>query len=276
MTTLKVPGATIHYEVSGSGPVLLMIPGAPADGGGFAGLAGYLADRYTVVRYDLRGTSRSPLDGPPEDLPIELHVDDAHRLLTEVGGGEPAYLLGCSGGAMIGLDLVVRHPDQVRALVAHEPPSMSLLPDAAKWQAAIEDVYQTYRQAGAGAGMGKFIGVATSGGTPSGPPQMPDMSQLPPEALESMARLQANSEIFLAHMLRTSTTHVPDIEALRASEARIVIAVGETSKGQMPHEVGVVLADRLGSAALTVPGDHTGFSMHPREFADALDNALHG
>jgi pimeloyl-ACP methyl ester carboxylesterase len=34
--TLRVPGATLHYEVCGTGPVLLLIPGGPADAGGFA------------------------------------------------------------------------------------------------------------------------------------------------------------------------------------------------------------------------------------------------
>lgn len=33
--TLKVPGASLYYEVRGSGPVLLMMPGGPADAGAF-------------------------------------------------------------------------------------------------------------------------------------------------------------------------------------------------------------------------------------------------
>jgi pimeloyl-ACP methyl ester carboxylesterase len=61
--TLQVPGATLYYEVSGSGPMLLLIPGGPADAGVFADLAGFLADRYTVVAYDPRGNSRSVTDG---------------------------------------------------------------------------------------------------------------------------------------------------------------------------------------------------------------------
>ena len=59
--TLKVPGARIYYEIYGSGPVLLMIPGGPADAGVFTALAQCLADRYTCVPYDPRGNSRSDL-----------------------------------------------------------------------------------------------------------------------------------------------------------------------------------------------------------------------
>src|SRR5262245_50305875 len=109
--TLKVPGATIYYEVRGSGPLLLMVPGSPADAAAFAGIADALADRYTVVTYDQRGTSRSSLDGPPpENLPIEDLGADAHRLLAFFTS-EPAYVLGCSGGAITGLDLVARYPE---------------------------------------------------------------------------------------------------------------------------------------------------------------------
>ncbi|MEU0486292.1 hypothetical protein ABZ260_44925, partial [Streptosporangium sp. NPDC006013] len=70
---LKVPGATLHYEVRGTGPVLLLICGGVYDAAGYAALAGQLADRYTVVSYDRRGNSRSPLDGPPEQQSIDAH-----------------------------------------------------------------------------------------------------------------------------------------------------------------------------------------------------------
>ena len=83
---LKVQGAQIYYEVQGTGPVLLMIPGGPTDAGIFAPLAGLLSDRYTVVRYDPRGNSRSVLDGPPEDQRMDLHGDDAAQLLAMLSG----------------------------------------------------------------------------------------------------------------------------------------------------------------------------------------------
>src|SRR5687768_8768452 len=47
---LTVPGASLYYEVSGSGPVLLLIPGGPADAGIFALIVDPLAANYTVVR----------------------------------------------------------------------------------------------------------------------------------------------------------------------------------------------------------------------------------
>ena len=65
--SLKVPGASTYYEVRGSGPVLLMMPGGPADASAFRQIAGHLDSSYTVVTYDPRGLSHSTLDSPIQD-----------------------------------------------------------------------------------------------------------------------------------------------------------------------------------------------------------------
>jgi pimeloyl-ACP methyl ester carboxylesterase len=139
--TVKVPGATLYVEVRGSGPVLLGISGGPTDAGMFSDLAGRLADRYTVVSYDQRGHSRSALEDEPEDIPVALHANDAAAILAVVTD-EPAYVYGNSGGGTIGLELVARHPDLVRTLVAHETFLIELMPDAARWRSEFEDISQ--------------------------------------------------------------------------------------------------------------------------------------
>jgi pimeloyl-ACP methyl ester carboxylesterase len=153
--TLQVPGGSLYYEVRGSGPVLLMIPGGAMDADGFASLADCMADRYTVVTYDCRGNSRSPNQGPREAMTVTVFADDAHRLLAAVGP-EPAYVLGSSGGAIYALDLVARYPDQVRAMVAHEPPVAALLPDAAHWRALMQEVCDTCERDGVFPALRKF------------------------------------------------------------------------------------------------------------------------
>src|SRR3954471_7582696 len=75
--SVTVPGARLYYEATGSGPVLLLIHGAPADAGVFAPIVDLLAEDYTVVQYDTRGISRSQTDGPPEEIPVSVHADDA-------------------------------------------------------------------------------------------------------------------------------------------------------------------------------------------------------
>ena len=108
-----MPGAEIYYEVRGSGPILLIIPGGPQDAGVFADVSRHLADRYTVVAYDPRGNSRSTFDGEPEELSLDVQADDAAALIGALGGG-PAYVFGTSGGAQIGLNLAARYPELVR------------------------------------------------------------------------------------------------------------------------------------------------------------------
>ena len=109
--TLKVPGANLYYEMRGSGPTLLLISGGPTDANVYAGIAPLLAGSYSVVTYDPRGNSRSTLDNPITDLTIDIHGDDAARLLDAVGQG-PAYVFGNSGGALIGLNLAARYPEK--------------------------------------------------------------------------------------------------------------------------------------------------------------------
>ncbi|WP_328601297.1 alpha/beta fold hydrolase [Actinomadura physcomitrii] len=271
MRTLDVPGASLHYEVRGSGPVLLLICGGIYDAAGYAGLAGLLADRCTVVAYDRRGNSRSPLAGPPGRQEVAVHADDASRLLAEVGGG-PAFVFGNSSGAQIALEFAVRHPEQVRALVAHEAPLLGLLPDAAHWESVIADVERAYRDGGVGPAMGVFgaamgmSGGGESGGEAAEPPR--------PEMLEMFARFEKNTDFFIGYEVPGFGRHVLDVAALRESPVSITVAVGAESAGEPPHRAGLALAERLGGPAETYPGDHGGFGAEAPAFADRLAKAF--
>jgi clorobiocin/coumermycin A biosynthesis protein CloN7/CouN7 len=265
---LDVPGARLYYERRGSGPLLLMI-GSPMDSSGFAPLAGALADRYTVVTYDPRGIANSSRQDNAEDVTPAQQADDVHRLLS-VLGGEPADVFGSSGGAVVGLALVTAHPDQVRTLVAHEPPVVELLPEAAQLRAEIQDIYDTHRAEGAEKAMQKFLAHAGLG---EGPAQGADAPQWEPSP-EQLARMRATTEHFLAHLLRPTTRYRPDIEALRAASTRIVVAGGATSKGQLANRTAVALADQLGTTVVDFPGDHGGFLAFPEQFGRLLDQVL--
>ena len=268
--TLRVPGASIYYEVRGSGPVLLMMPGGPADAGAFRRIAGYLDSHYTVVTYDPRGLSHSPLEGPVKDERIvQIFADDAHRLLAATSK-EPAFVFASSGGAVIALELVARHPAQVRTLVPHEPPAPALLPDPARARAAMEEIVQTYRAAGIGPAMQKFM-VQT--GIRSGPPPPPP-GEPTPEMREAMAQMQKNMDFWLGHYFLAISAYEPEFDALKAGPTRIVPGVGEESRGELANEGGLGLAKRLGTQAVVFPGAHGGFESHAPEFATKLREVL--
>jgi pimeloyl-ACP methyl ester carboxylesterase len=265
---LEVPGARLHYEVRGAGPVLLVVPGMPADAGLYSVLARRLAGSFTVVTYDPRGVSRSRLDGPPEDQRVEVHADDARRVLEAVGAG-PADVLTDSISGLVGLHLAVSEPDRVRTLVVFEPPATELLPDRERWRAFYEGLHDTYRGQGLYPALHQFGEAAGLGGEPPDPD--PD-----PETAAAMARMEQNLDFWLAHVLRPSFLgYTPEIARLRAVPARIVVAIGDASA---PHQVSYrtthALAEQLGTTPLAVPGDHEAVTRHPGELAELLRRVL--
>lgn len=268
--TLKVPGAMLYYEVQGTGPLLLIIPGGPQDAGVFSELSQRLADRYTVVTYDPRGNSRSTFDGEIKPLLMDEQADDAARLIEALGGG-PAYVFGTSGGAQIGLNLAARHPQLVRALVAHEPPTTMLLYDPSAALAADKDLYDTYVNEGVDAAMGKFF---SENGLEDDAELAPPEFEMPPEEMETFARVSGNFEYWLAHGMMPLALYKPDVKALKDGNPRIVVAIGEQSAGQPIEAMGLALTKKLGIEPVPFPGDHMGFGPQAAEFAEALHKSL--
>ena len=94
--------------------------------------------------------------------------------------------------------------------------------------------------------------------------------EMPPEAAETFARVSGNFEYWLAHGMLPLSTYVPDVDALRGGEPRIVVALGEESVGQPIYAMGMALAGKLGIEPVIFPGDHIGFGSHADTFAETL------
>jgi pimeloyl-ACP methyl ester carboxylesterase len=269
MSTLKVPGATLYYEVRGSGPVLLLICGGVYDAAGYTALAERLDDRYTVVTYDRRGNSRSPLDGPDEPQRIEVHADDAYRVLSAVGvtADEPATVFGNSSGAMIALELATRHPELVRVAVAHEPPVFEYLPDRDHWRGVLDEVEQALATDGVDKASEVFSAALRMRGGDREPPT-------DPESLEAMARMGKNFRFFIAYEVPPFGRYAPDVEALRAADVRVVMGAGEDSKDEPPHRAAYAIGEQIGAPTVLFPGDHGGFGPHAERFAATLQEVF--
>lgn len=257
--TLEVPGAVLHYDVrsndSSSGPALLMI-GSPMGAAGFGTLAGHFTDR-TVVTYDPRGVERSVrTDDATESTPDE-HADDLHRLISALGAG-PVDIFASSGGAVNALALVVRHPGQVRTLVAHEPPAADVLPDHEEALAASRDIHETYERNGFGPAMTKFIALVSHQGPI--PADLADRPAPNPADFGLPAHDDGSRDDPLLGQNMVSCTHYQhDFDALRTAPTRIVIAVGAESKSEMAGRAAAAVAERLGTTAVTFPSNHGGF-----------------
>lgn len=265
--TLDVPGAHLHYEVRGSGPLLLVI-GAPMSAAHFAPLAEAMATDRTVVTADPRGISNSTLDDADQDSTPELRADDVAAILDALGA-PTADVFGSSGGAVTGLALVARHPGRVATLVAHEPPVNEVLPNAVERRAVVEDIIATFHAHGPEAAFGKFMADAGFTGSDSAAQGAPAQPMAPPSEQD-----MRDGARFLAHELRGTTRFTPDIEALRNSATRVVIGIGDESGHLITHRTSTVLAQLLGSAPVAFPGDHGGFLARPAEFADVLNKVL--
>ncbi|HEX2221449.1 MAG TPA: alpha/beta hydrolase [Candidatus Limnocylindria bacterium] len=281
--TLEVPGATLTYDVRPGGsseePALFLI-GSPMGAAGFGTLASHFADR-TIITYDPRGSERSQKVDPARRVTPDDHADDLHRIIQELGGG-PVDLFASSGGAINALALVAKHPEDVRTLVAHEPPIVEILPDRDAALAASRAVHETYMRSGFGAGMAHFIALASHKGPfpddwAEQPAPDPAMFGLPAEDDGS------RDDPLLGQNVESSTESALDFDAIRSTPTRVIVAAGAESEGELTHRAALAVAERLGTQIVIFPSHHGGFlggeygqTGDPDAFAAKLREVLAG
>jgi pimeloyl-ACP methyl ester carboxylesterase len=256
-STLEAPGATLTYDIrpGSGGDIPLFLIGSPMAAAGFGSLASHFPDR-TIVTYDPRGAERSIKANPSAESSPDEHADDLHRIIQEVGG--PVDLFASSGGAVNALALVAKHPEDVRTLVAHEPPLASVLPDAENAKAAVRAISDSYQRGGFGAGMAHFMAITSRRG-----PFPDDISEQPAPDPSTFGLPTeddgSRTDVMLAQNLINSSHYEPDVDALRAASTRIVIAAGAESEGEMANRGAHAVAERLGTAPVIFPSHHGGF-----------------
>ncbi|AVH24057.1 alpha/beta fold hydrolase [Nocardia cyriacigeorgica] len=285
MTTrfLDTGDADIAYDVHGRLPTAdgrppLVLIAQPMDATGFAALVEQFPDR-TVVTYDPRGLGRSTRrDGRVDHSPT-VQAEDVHALIETLGAG-PVEMFASSGGAITALALVAAHPGDVVTLVAHEPPLIPVLPDAAAAERARSRTREAYMAKGFGAGMADFITMTSWRGEFTEdyfaqPAADPAQFGLPTEDDGS------RDDPLLSDRSWAVSDYRPDVEALAAAPTRIVIAVGAESLGVMTGRTAVATAELLGQQATVFPSHHGGFmggeygyAGQPEAFAKKLRDVL--
>lgn len=257
----------LYSEVRGIGPVLLLIPGGNGDAGFYEPFAKALSGDFTVITYDRRGFSRSPVTGPVhDDRLLNIDVDDARTLLKSVDDG-PGYVFGSSAGAIVALHLLTQFPDDVRMVVAHEPPLVRLLPDPDHFVAVFDDIYDTFRRRGPGRAMRKFVAAVGFGPPRFGTLEFWRMAKL-------MPRIRRNMAFTFEHQIRNYPSYQPDISALQQVSAKLILAGGMDSREFFPYQATVALAGLLGEKVVDFGGGHIGYRHYPNEFADQLRGLL--
>ncbi len=283
--TLSTAEADIAYDVHGPMPTadgrpLLFMVGQPMTADGFDALASYFPNR-TVITYDPRGLGRSVRKDGRVDNDPTIQASDLHGLIEALGAG-PVEMFASSGGAVTALALVAAYPDDVLTLVAHEPPLMPVLPDAAaaeRAQAAVRDAYDAN---GSNAGMAAFMAMTSWQG------EFTDeyFAQAAPDpAAFGMPTEDDGSRDspLLSDRSWAVTSYRPDVDALVAAPTRVVIAVAEQSGNSFTGRTTHATADLLSQRATVFPSHHGGFvggnsgyAGQPEAFARKLREVLDG
>jgi pimeloyl-ACP methyl ester carboxylesterase len=286
MTTthhLETPEATLAYDVRGPLPPAdgrppLFLLGAPMDASGFTTLASHFGDR-TVVTYDPRGLGRSVrTDGRADHTP-EQNAEDMHGIIAALAVG-PVDMFASSGGAVSALALLAAHPEDVSTLVAHEPPTLAMLPDAERALAAERDVQAGYHQDGFAAGMARFIVMTAWQGEFTddyGAQPAPDPAQFG----MSMEDDGSRDDPLLSGSSNAITSFRPDFDALRSAPTRVVIAAGIESEKSVTGRTAAAVAAAMGQPLTIFPSHHGGFlggefgyAGEPEAFAATLRRVL--
>ena len=111
----KVNGISLYYATIGRGPPVVLLHGGLANSDYWGNQVRVLLPRHTVILMDSRGHGRSTRDSRPYGY--DLMADDVAGLLDTLHIRR-ADVVGWSDGAILGLDLAIRHPDRVGKIFA--------------------------------------------------------------------------------------------------------------------------------------------------------------
>lgn len=249
--TVEANGAEFHYELRGSGPRLLFIPGAEGDAEEYLRVVEALEDRFSILSYDRRAFSRSPRPGDYAGTTVEQQADDAAALMRALGFA-PASAWGNSSGAIIGLSLVLRHPETVETVMLHEPPLFAGMDD---WQSQLA-----------------FLQKATAEG------KVPFLRMLTgDEVYNSLSegyrtRLEAD-RTWIEHEFDVFEYFRPSDEELASVTRPVKVLYGADSPPFF-GEAANWLAGRLGTHAETIRGGHGVHYEFPDEVATVITRVL--
>lgn len=113
MPDLQLNDVSLHYEVTGNGPPLLLLAGMLSDGASWGPLIAPMSENYTVIRPDNRTTGRTT----PWDAPISVMqmTHDAIALMAHLGH-DRFHVAGHSLGGLISLEIAGLVPDRVSSV----------------------------------------------------------------------------------------------------------------------------------------------------------------
>ena len=214
-------------KTRGNGPLLLLLHGGGGSADSYDAVLDILAERYTVVTY-------TQCDGGPAE-----RADEAHHLLADLGATS-VPVFASSAGAIVALDLAARHPEHVGLIIAHEPPLVTLLPDA-------DEQIQTFRDMIGAPDNGELFLRHTG--------VLGNVGEAVLQAVATQIGITEEGLDFVGHR--------PDLDAVRAGGVPVVPVIGKAGEGSMCWHTTEALAARLGTGLVVMPGNHFGYAPLP-------------
>ncbi len=245
--TVEANGATLYYEVRGTGPTLLFIPGAEGDAEEYLRVAEMLEDDFAILSYDRRGFSRSGRPADYAGTTVLEQTEDAAALLEALDLA-PALLWGNSSGAIIALSLVLNHPELVSKAMLHEPPLSAGMSDP---DAVMVGLVQATAD-----GKVPFLKMLTGDEVYAG------------LSATYRSRLEADNT-WMKYEFANFETYHPSDEQLAEVQKPVQVLYGADT---LPFfgEVARWLAGRMGGQAKIIAGNHGAHYHVPEAIAEAI------
>ncbi|EXJ86907.1 hypothetical protein A1O3_03861 [Capronia epimyces CBS 606.96] len=261
-------GCRLRYWHQGTGPLLIMIPGAGGHGLQFNAIFEYLDSHFTIVAYDRRQNSASQLlpvpvgdqehdDGVDKTLNPAQQARDVVAIIKDLGQ-QKANIFSNSGGGVIALQLAVSYPEHIANMVVHEAPTTILLDDATYHLDRAFMLFDLYRRQGAQAAFQSFR------------TEMRGYENSPPLSLPH----PDNLEKFWRYEFLQFTIYCPDLTRIVRNGVSIGVAAGLKSADAFYARTTFPQAEILQCPRFEFPGHHGGYESEPALFAPALIDAF--
>ena len=216
-STVEAAGVALAVEEWGEGPSVVLVHGPGLDRASWEETVAALGNDVRAVAYDRRAYGESATYGPFRATSVPEQAEDAARVI-EARDAAPAVLCAHDVGALVALDLLVRHPGLVRGAVLVEPALLSLVAAGREATAALRELLAAGAREGGPAGAVEAY-LEDLGGGPA------VFEQLGAERAE---RARAGALPFAADLAAAPAwEYVP--RALRAITAPVVVLSGTRS-----------------------------------------------
>lgn len=249
---VRVDGVDLAYRFEGvaGAPVVMLAHGLLTDHSMWDALAGWLAHRFSVLRYDLRGHGRSGVAPGPCTM-VQL-AGDAVALLDALGLSR-AHFIGSSLGGMIGQQLGAHHAHRLLSLTLANTGAVQ--PAAQAW----EDRIALARSRGVAA---LADGTLQRWFTPA-------FAQVAPSELQRMRDILCRTPVEGFAGCAQAVRDLAQLDLLSAIRLPVLVIAGAHDQAT-PPEQSVQLRDGIAGAFLvTLAAAHQGAVEQPQAFFDA-------